>query len=1537
MSPGKQKLKIFISSPGDVGQERLIAARVFERLQGAFSNVFDLDVILWEHEPLRATGHYQEELIPPSECDLMIMILWSRLGTRLPERFKKDDGSDYDSGTEWEFEDAVKGFKANGKPEIMVYRKTMVPVHAIHDEEALMERLRQKKALDKFTENWFGSAEKGFDNAYHCFETPDEFEEKLEMHIKRYLTERMPEHITEGGLATAITWTEGSPFRGLEPFDLHHAPVFFGRTREISEIREGLVRRAEMGKPFVMILGMSGGGKSSLARAGVLATMIQPGIIEGVGMWRYAMMRPSDAQSGDLHRALVTAFLDKPGVPEILEQGLSQEELIKLTRDSPSGFFSTLKMCLTKIAQTVQKDEKLSKPPVTKFALLIDQFEEIFTNTALDPKEIESFINLISELVSSGVVWVIATMRSDFYHRATDYPKLIDLKEGDGTYHLMAPDFGEIGQMIRQPARAAGLQFEIHPETGVPLDEVIQEAAAKSPENLPLLEFVLEELFQRRTEKGVLTYAAYQELGGLEGALAERAEQVFNDLPLSSQRELDNILRALITLQKGDELKPLAARISYETFKSSEARKAFIDAFVEARLLISDQHESGTAVIRIAHEALILNWPRVTEWLKEDLEFLRVRARVTDAERQWTNENESQDFLLSEGKPISDARELLKRKEALDVQLVKFIDASIKRVDEIAETKERENKRKLALFRGLSFLFALLSLGAIIGSYVGYRGQKIAVASKKTAEEEAENAKESQFKAEKSASEALTENKRAVIATHASQIAKLQAELQFSVGLQNQSNFLAKLSETETEEGRVEKGILLALEALPKANDDLRPYVVEGEASLYKALYSYRSKEDFDGLRQTVTDIAFSPDLTRVAASTIGGEIRVWSIAKPEASSIDLKGHQGRISCIAFSPDGKSLASAGFDNTAKLWDVTNGQIIKEFKGHTAPLMCISFVDRGAKLLTAGRDETILLWDVASGEVVKKFSEHTDWVTGLKVSNKLPVFWTVSLDKTLRIWSWETGETELVSSYTSPLFEIAMSRDEKYVAAAGQDGVVLMYSVLERSLTTLESHYGSVTHLAFSGKGEYLASSSRDKTARLWDVKDKKLIRILDGHKDRVTYLSFDQDNTLLVTGSDDGTFRLWDAKTGLQTMVLDAGKPISVVKLLPHGQSVFVGRGRGRLDHWKLTKIGGKVLLPHIERVISYDYSPKGSTMMTAGGDNIIRFWDVEKGKEELSLPPREATISQILYSPSGQYYAFALVSGDIEIWEEGGSQPNFILQGHKLNVTKMVFAADGKTLISGAEDNTIRVWDIRTGKEVSQFVGHKSSIQTLKLSKDGSLLYSASQDGEIKQWSMEKGELLHNFKGHQGAVLSIATSEDAGKLISGGQDRTARIWDLETGKTLLILRGHYDTVQNVDILENGRLVLTASADHTVAVWNSITGRQNVRIEKHKGSIQQAFFNPRGTRVFTASSDGSARCFDVDTGSEITLLHEGMTPVVNAKLRSDGQQIGLSLASGEVLLVPIFLSTLDVIAYARGLVNKELTPQDRERYFLGGF
>jgi hypothetical protein len=152
-----RKLQFFISSPGDVCEERALASRVLERLQSEYMGRVALETILWEHEPLVATSTFQVQLVKPSETDVVISILWSRLGTRLPAQFTRADGSRYESGTEYEFEEAMEGFRRNGKPDLLVYRRTAPPSVRLDDERDLMERLSQKKKLDEFIEKWFRS------------------------------------------------------------------------------------------------------------------------------------------------------------------------------------------------------------------------------------------------------------------------------------------------------------------------------------------------------------------------------------------------------------------------------------------------------------------------------------------------------------------------------------------------------------------------------------------------------------------------------------------------------------------------------------------------------------------------------------------------------------------------------------------------------------------------------------------------------------------------------------------------------------------------------------------------------------------------------------------------------------------------------------------------------------------------------------------------------------------------------------------------------------------------------------------------------------------------------------------------------------------------------------------------------------------------------------------------------------------------------------------------------------------------------------
>ena len=714
-----RRLRIFISSPGDVGQERLLATRVVERLQGEFTGYVELEPILWEHEPLRASDHFQAQILPPSECDIVVCILWSRLGTRLPAQFQREDGTLYASGTEWEFEDAMRAFRERGTPDILVYRKTAEPHASMSDEAALMARLEQKRALDAFIDRWFGNPKDTFRAAFHAFDTPDRFEATLETHLRRLVQERLPkmEGDEPGEAARAILWHTGSPFRGLQAFDVEHAPVFFGRTRAVAAIKDRLQRGAENGCAFVLVFGMSGCGKSSLVRAGVLPTITQPGIIDGIGLWRYGIVRPTDSPNDPL-LMLAHGLCDAKGLPELPEVGFDEHELAALLRQAPDRALAAIASALRRAAERTAAKEGLPRVPEARFCLVIDQMEEIFTLPGIDEREREAFAAAVEALARSGLVWVLATMRADFYHRLSEVPALAALREGSGQYDVLPPAFAEIGQMIRGPARAAGLTFEARPASGERLDDTLHEAAARDPEALPLLSFTLDQLFELRTDGGTLTFAAYERLGGLEGALARRAEETFLAQPPEVQATLPVLLRGLVTVGHSGEEVVAARRVPVASLAATPERRALLDAFVAARLIVIDRADDGQSVARVAHEALLRHWPRLTAFLDDDREFLHTRDKVAAAAARWRDEGRPDELLLPDGKSLADASDLLARRgDDLPPDVTEFIRQSRAHV----QGRRRTRTRVIATVAG-AFILSVSAFGGF--SYVQWRNSE---------------------------------------------------------------------------------------------------------------------------------------------------------------------------------------------------------------------------------------------------------------------------------------------------------------------------------------------------------------------------------------------------------------------------------------------------------------------------------------------------------------------------------------------------------------------------------------------------------------------------------------------------------------------------------------------------------------------------------------------------------------------------------------------------------------------------------------------
>jgi Novel STAND NTPase 1 len=418
-----------------------------------------------------------------------------------------------------------------------------------------------------------------------------------------------------------------------------------------------------------------------------------------------------------LTEARAAAGLRHPNVASVFHLGTVQGD-----------YFYAMKEALSRVAGDEKRRLDLLQQPIARLAIGLDQLEEIFTlSERFSPDSRASFFKAIRALVESGYGWVVAALRSDFFSRCEEIDALVELKQGNGQYHLLAPKAAQLRQMIRYPAEAAGVVFEEHPEKG-PLAERIRDDALKEPGGLPLLEYALDELFRTGSADGVLSHADYEALGGVEGALRKRAEDAFARLEPSEQAALGPVLHQVARLGSGDD-ETLTRRVaSYEAAAAQPGASGLVDAFIAARLLFADRDSAGNRTLTVAHEAWFRVWPEISRWEKENRDFLRVRVRLGETLARWIECNRQSDYLLAPGRPLAEAEDLLKNYgTSMDPEEKNYILAS-------RATVARGVRRRRLIVTGVIAVLAVVAGAAIWEWRAALQSESRAVSARGSAE-----------------------------------------------------------------------------------------------------------------------------------------------------------------------------------------------------------------------------------------------------------------------------------------------------------------------------------------------------------------------------------------------------------------------------------------------------------------------------------------------------------------------------------------------------------------------------------------------------------------------------------------------------------------------------------------------------------------------------------------------------------------------------------------------------------------------------------
>ena len=521
-------------------------------------------------------------------------------------------------------------------------------------------------------------------------------EEQVLLHDER-LTPPPPD-----GAAPAVDGDIVSPFKGLHAFGESDASNFFGRDRLVADV----VRQIDEGARLHVLVGASGSGKSSLLRAG-LVPAIRKGALDGSESWLIVHMVPGDRPFEELAAALSRSTLD----------ALDALEGLRDLLDDPED--GVLRACL-----------HLLPDPDDRLLLVIDQFEELFTLGS--PGERNRFIRNLEVALDDAHGRVVAAiaLRADFYGRPLDYPRFAQLV-GDGVVNVvpMTPDELELAAEL--PAERVGVSLD-----PALLVQLLGDVAGQVG-GLPLFQYALTELFERRNGS-VLTIDAYQEMGGVSGALARRAEDLFLSLDTVRRHATKQLFLRLVTIVErsgwgrrrvtGTEIATIAVDLV--------ALQFVLRQFGSSRLLTFDRDPiSGSPTVEVAHEALLFEWPRLRRWVEDGRSDVMHHARLLTALAEWTTSGEHEDYLLSGSRLTDYTAWAAASSLELSRTEQRFLDRSVEKQLQQDLAEERRHAREVKRDRqartrlwGLGIVAALIAATTLAGYLVFSGGGQPAVA-----------------------------------------------------------------------------------------------------------------------------------------------------------------------------------------------------------------------------------------------------------------------------------------------------------------------------------------------------------------------------------------------------------------------------------------------------------------------------------------------------------------------------------------------------------------------------------------------------------------------------------------------------------------------------------------------------------------------------------------------------------------------------------------------------------------------------------------
>ncbi len=1185
--------------------------------------------------------------------------------------------------------------------------------------------------------------------------------------------------------AASDSVVDDCPYPGLTTFDEEQARWFFGRDPLVAELIDRLDDRLRDGG-LLLVVAPSGAGKSSLLRAGLLPALVQ-GRLAGSQYWRRVLLTPTSRPMATLATHLATAT------------GVSPQWVASTMAADPVRYVTLLQ--LTGI----------------RLAIVVDQFEELFTHCAVEAER-RAFLDVLRKLAATDpagrppIAVVAGGLRADFYARCADYPELWDaLRHRQVLVGPMSPD--QLRAAITCPARDVGLDIE----PGL-IDVLLTDLGATRHDSgyeagrLPLLAHALRTTWQQR-HSHILTTAGYRITGGIHGAVATTAERAYQGLTPAGQQAARIVFLRLVSI--GDGTDDTRRRIPHTTLVSEAAdpptTAAVVDAFTSARLLTQQEHS-----LEITHDALLRAWPRLQIWINSDRDGNLVHQQLEDAASTWTRTNHDSATLYL-GSRLDTARTwAITHPPSVSPAVREFLTASI-----------RQQRRSFRLRRTAVVLLAVLALFASGAAAVAFHQSAVT-------RQQRDDAVFNQVTAEAGQLPTTDLSLAAQLDLVAHRMRP--TDLNTDTALINTENIPLSMTLTD------HRGAVNAVQFSPKGGM-LASASEDGTVRLWNVrdpAHPAPLGRPLLGHRGGVETVAFSPDGQVLASGGKDSTVRLWDIrnpADPEPLGSPLTMSGAAVTELAFDPRGGMLAGAGNDGSMELWDVTDSRQVTSMgsrQDHTQGISGLAFSPHGHLLATAGLDQSATLWNVTDrahpllwarlpetngipsamhgiafrpdgNKLISGSADGDLWTfdisdpmhpratgyifgsqtgeTAVAYSPDGQFFATASSDRTVRLW-YVAGSDEIpigpaLTGYTGAVDSVAFSPDSHTLATASVDDTIRLWNLPR---TVMSGHTNGISSLAYSG--HILASASTDNTVRLWNMADPlrpvPLGRPLTGATNYVNSVAFSPDGHVLASGSSDGTIRLWDMSDPAHARLI--GQPLTMT--IPEGAPY-----QGLVN-------GG---------VTAVAFSPVGHLLAAGGldlalGDGLIQMWNIAD-------PKHPTADGQAVIGSNIEVSAVAFLGGRLELAASGDSfttEYGWMRLWNVANQTSLKVVSQQKTgyldyvnaiavnsngtlLASSGSDGSIQIWDVRDPTRSTRLgmplTGPSSNTGALAFDHAGNMLVSGSADKTLRLWNVtdpthttQLGLPLMDQSGSVGAVLF---SPDGDTIINGDNVGLINVWNL--------------------------------------------------------------------------------------------------------------------------------------------------------------